>query len=59
MKKNCNSCRAREITIRSGCYIYKCALGYSMYDNIPKENCPKPKTYEEYLDFLRRRKNDK
>jgi hypothetical protein len=57
MKKNCNGCRASS----TGFYgQYKCDLNYKMESIFndkclmythgkPLEECPKPKTYEDYF----------
>jgi hypothetical protein len=55
MKRNCNGCRALD---RNNDY-FTCDLGYKIEQlkvervfNIggkPLEECPKPKTYDEYL----------
>ena len=55
MKRTCNGCRALEKSRNH----YRCDLGYKieqiMYEKVfsigakPKEDCPKPKTYDEYL----------
>lgn len=58
MKRTCNGCRALEI--RQG--YFRCDLNYEVEQicveqviNVgakPKEKCPKPKTYNEYLKLL-------
>jgi len=58
MKKRCNGCRALEIIINGYSLYYKCDLKFSMYNNIPRENCPKPKTYSEYFN-LKEKQNEK
>lgn len=60
MKTNCNGCR-------SLCYIdteYTCRLGYKLFTlpifgkppiGVPKEECPKPLTYDKYYTILQDR----
>ncbi len=47
MKKSCYGCRASDID--KGCY--ECILGYSIdiKNGKPEEQCPKPKTINEYI----------
>jgi hypothetical protein len=55
MKKNCNYCRASYIDRRNA----YCDLGYKVearevnnlmvYEGVPQEPCPKPKTYSAWL----------
>lgn len=60
MKRNCNNCKALVKDINNlGC---KCGLGHKIeviqeYEGIPVsykplEECPKPKTYSDYCDYL-------
>jgi len=59
MKRNCNGCRALDQN-NSG---YYCSLGYKVeqvyFESIysmgskPLEECPKPKTYDKYLELKR------
>jgi hypothetical protein len=57
MKRNCNGCRALVDNSNGGFY---CSLGYKIqsinkFDSTvgakPTEECPKPKTYEKYLNL--------
>lgn len=56
MKRSCNNCRALDIANEH----YFCAIGYKVnqvyINNLligakPKEDCPKPKTYNDYLVY--------
>lgn len=60
MKRNCNNCKALQ---KDFCgYGYRCVLGYKIeglkeYEGItvsykPLEECPKPKTFSDYVSFL-------
>lgn len=60
MKRNCNNCKALQKCV-SG-LGYECKLRYKIaakeeYDGIPLtykplEECPKPKTFYEYVEYL-------
>lgn len=51
MKRTCNRCKAsREV----GFYGYECEFGYKTDMFLtPLEECPKPTTYEEYLECIK------
>jgi hypothetical protein len=65
MKRNCNACRASS----KGFYgEYTCELGYKVDSNYsvkfssyiegkPLEECPKPKTYNEYMKYFNKDRN--
>lgn len=60
IKRNCNNCKALQKCV--SCSGSECKLGYKIevteeYDGIPitykpVEECPKPKTFYEYAEYL-------
>lgn len=57
MKRTCRGCRAlREV----GVINWDCELGYKVdYFGKPLEECPKPKTYDEYIPLIEKKKQIK
>ena len=48
MKRTCERCKAL-IDVQG--YGLKCNLDYKMIDGKPQEECPKPKTYNEWIYY--------
>lgn len=63
MKRTCNGCRALAISVRIG---FECELGFPINDTwngyrhiiAPLQQCPKPKTYEEYFQCREKREKE-
>lgn len=43
LKKSCQGCRASE-------WHNECSIGYSCDGYVPKEPCPKPRTYDQLIN---------
>ena len=54
MKRSCESCRA-SYTLPNWDkeYILGCSLNYNQEEGVPKEPCPKPKTYRRLALYTR------